>query len=52
MLDCGQHQYKMAHLHFLREEFDSMVRKGQWVVLPHLAAKELQVPMLSPPGVK
>ena len=29
-----------------------MVRKGQWVMLPQLAAKELQGPMLSPQGVK
>ena len=37
---------------FLREEFASMVKKGQWVVLPYSLAKGLSGLRLSPSGMK
>ena len=51
-LDRGLHQFTMEHVPFLSEEFALMVRKGQWVVLPYLAAKDLLGIKLSLPGVK
>ena len=50
--DHGPHQSTMAHVPFLREYFSSMVGKGQWVVLPHLVAKDLLGLRLIPPRVK
>ena len=42
----------MAHVSFLREEFASMVGKGQWMVFSYSLAKELQGLRLSPLRVK
>ena len=38
-LEKGPHKSSMVHVPFLKEEFDSMVGKGYWVVLPYLVAK-------------
>ena len=46
------HKSATKHAPFLREEFASMVEKGQWVVLPYLVTKRLPGLRLSPPGVK
>ena len=40
-LKRGPHWSSIEHAPFLREEFVSMVEKGQWVVLPYLVAKGL-----------
>ena len=34
-LKRGPHRSATEHTLFLREEFDSMIEKGQWVVLPY-----------------
>ena len=46
------HQSTTEHAPFLREEFASMVEKGQWFVLPYSVAKRLPGLRLIPPGVK
>ena len=51
-LDRGPHQYTMAHVPFLWEEFASMVGKVQWVVLAYSVAKDLQGLSLIPSRVK
>ena len=51
-LKRGPHRSATEHTLFLREEFASMIEKGQWVVLPYSVAKGLPGLMLSPPGVK
>ena len=38
-LKRGPHQSATEHTPFLREEFASMVEKGQWVVLPILGSQ-------------
>ena len=48
----GPHQSATEHTIFLREEFDSMVDKGKWVVITYSVAKGLPGLRLSPPGVK
>ena len=35
----GPHQSMMVHIFFLREDFASVVGKGEWVVLTYLVAK-------------
>ena len=50
-LNRGPHRSSTEHTPFLREEFASMVEKGQWVVLPYSVAKRLPGLRLSPPGV-
>ena len=50
-LKIGPHRSATEHTPFLREEFASMVEKGQWVVLPYSVAKRLPGLRLSPPGV-
>ena len=42
----------MAHVPFLREEFDLVVGKWHWVVLPYSVAKELPGLRLSLQGLK
>ena len=51
-LKRGPHRSATEHTLFLREEFASMVEKGQWVVLPYFVAKGMPGLRLSPPGVK
>ena len=51
-LKRGPHKFATKHAPFLREEFSSVVEKGQWVVIPYLLAKRLLVLMLSLSGVK
>ena len=51
-LKRGPHKSATEHAPFLREEFASMVEKGQWMVLPYSVAKRLPGLRLSPPGVK
>ena len=46
------HRSAKEYTPFLREEFASMVEKGQWVVLSYLVSKGLPGLRLSPPGVK
>ena len=48
----GPHKSDIEHAPFLREEFASMLDKGQWTVLPYSVAKLLLGLRLSPPGVK
>ena len=47
----GPHKSAKEHLHFLKEEYIDMIKKGHWVLLP--AAELLDVPelRLSPLGV-
>ena len=42
----------MEKVPFLREEFASMVEKGQWVVLLYSVAKDLPGLRMIPPGAK
>ena len=51
-LKQGPHKSATKHAPFLRNEFTSMVEKGQWVVRPYSVAKRLPGLRLSPPGVK
>ena len=51
-LKRGPHRSATEHNFFLREEFASMIEKGQWVVLPYSVAKGLPGLRLSPPGEK
>ena len=51
-LKRGPHKSTTKHAPFIREEFASMVEKGQWVVLPYLVSKWLPGLSLSPPDVK
>ena len=41
----------MEHLEYLEEEFEDMMDKGQWVVLPYSTVKNLPGLRISPPGV-
>ena len=41
----------MGHLDFLYEEFEDMINKGQWLILPASAVKEWPGLRYSPPGV-
>ena len=47
----GPHQSAHQHLQFLREEFGDMLRKGQWMVLPYNAVRNMPNLRLSPIGV-
>ena len=51
-LQRGAHTSTLEHIPFLKEEFASMVAKGQWVILPYSVARDLPDLRLSPPGVK
>ena len=51
-LKQGPHKSATEHAPFLREEFASMVEKGQWTVLPCSVAKQLHGLRLIPSGVK
>ena len=51
-LKRGPHRSAMEHTILLREEFASMVEKGQWVVLPYSADQGLPGLRLIPPGMK
>ena len=46
------HKSAIEHAPFLREEFASIVEKGQWTVLPYSVAKRLPGLRLSSPGVQ
>jgi hypothetical protein len=50
-LSCGPHKSTHEYLDYLKEEFVDMINKGQWVVLPYLAVKDLPSLQISPPGV-
>jgi hypothetical protein len=50
-LSCGLHKSAHEYLDYLEEEFVDMINKGQWVVLPYLAVKDLPSLRISPPGV-
>ena len=47
----GPHKYVEDHHKFLKEEFTSMINKGQWVILPYEQAKSLPYLRISPPGI-
>ena len=51
-LKRGPQRSATEHTIFLREEFASMIEKGQWVVLPYLVAKGLLGLRLIPLFVK
>ena len=50
-LSRGPHKSCMGHLDFLYEEVEDMINKGQWLILPASAAKELPGLRYSTPGV-
>jgi hypothetical protein len=50
-LSCGPHKSAHEYLDYFEEEFVNMINKGQWVVLPYLAVKDLPGLRISPPGV-
>jgi len=50
-LHRGPHKSCHDLIAFLQEEFKDMMSKGQWLVLPHSAVKDLPDLRLSPPGV-
>ena len=50
-INRGPHQSCHQHLEFLEEEFQDMINKDQWVILPFSIAKTLPGLRLSPPGV-
>ena len=50
-LDRGPHQSCNDYHDFLGEEFADMINKGQWVVLPAAAVKDMPGLRISPPGV-
>ena len=47
----GPHQSSNAHTEFLREELQSMVAAGQWMVLPYRCVRDLPDLRLAPMGV-
>ena len=47
----GAHKSCMGHMNFLYEEFEDMIQKGQWLVLPASAVKDWPGLRYSPPGV-
>ena len=50
-LQRGAHRSCMEHLEFLHEEFEDMVAKAQWIVLPASEVRHLPGLRISPPGV-
>ena len=46
----GAHRSCMGHIEFLHEEFNDMILKSQWVVLPAEEVMHLPVLRVSPPG--
>lgn len=50
-LSRGAHRSCMGHLDFLYDEFEDMIQKGQWLVLPANAVKDWPGLRYSPPGV-
>ena len=50
-LHRGPHKSCHDHIAFLQEEFKDMMSRGQWLVLPYSAVKDLPGLRLSPPGV-
>ena len=50
-LQQGAHRSCMEHLEFLHKEFEDMVAKAQWVVLPASEVRHLPGLRISPPGV-
>ena len=47
----GAHRSCLGHLDFLHEEFEDMINKGQWLILPASAVKDWPGLRYSPPGV-
>ncbi|KAL3810349.1 hypothetical protein ACHAXA_003078 [Cyclostephanos tholiformis] len=47
----GPHKSCQDHLSFLQDEFVNMIHKGQWIVLPYSAVRDLPGLRVSPPGV-
>ncbi|KAL3823171.1 hypothetical protein ACHAXA_010055 [Cyclostephanos tholiformis] len=47
----GPHKSCQDHLSFLQDEFVDMIHKGQWLVLPYSAVRDLPGLCVSPPGV-
>ena len=50
-LHRGPHKSCHDHISFLQGEFKDMMSRGQWLVLPYSAVKDLPGLRLSPPGV-
>ena len=50
-LQRGTHRSCLEHLKFLHEEFQDMLLKSQWVVLPAADVVDLPGLRISPPGV-
>ena len=50
-LSRGAHKSCMGFLNFLHEEFEDMLNKGQWLILPASAVKDMPGLRISPPGV-
>jgi len=47
----GAHKSCLGHVDFLYEEFEDMIQKGQWLVLPASAVQDWPGLRYSPPGV-
>jgi hypothetical protein len=47
----GAHLYAKQHTAFLRQEFTSMIKKGQWTVLPARLVRHMRKLRISPIGV-
>ena len=47
----GAHKSCYDYVEFLEEEFQDMIAKGQWMVLPYKAVRDMPGLRLSPPGV-
>ena len=50
-LHRGPHKSCHDHVSFLHDKFKDMISKGQWLILPYSAVKNLPGLRLSPPGV-
>jgi len=49
-MERGSHQSATLHLKFLEQEMLTMVKKGQWLILPYEDIKNLPNLRLSPPS--
>jgi len=50
-MERGSHQSATLHLEFLEQEMLTMVKKGQWLILPYEDVKNLPNLQLSPLGI-
>ena len=50
-IDRGAHRSCHNYLDFLEEEFVSMIKKKQWIILPHNEIAHFKDLRISPPGV-